>query len=106
MLNQIIKKVDPTREYNLSQIRDEGIFPWARNIRTIRKLVKQDYWGGNFLKARIGGENKYGVEYSIRGRDIIKFLKEYGPGLMMATSVSKKDGNKFKGGSGSGRGQG
>ena len=61
------------------------MFPWSRNIRTIRKLVKRDFWGSNELKAKISGETKYGIEYGIKGKNIIKFLEKYGDGLMMAS---------------------
>lgn len=104
-IKETIRKIEAGREYNLSHIRDEGLFPWTSDIRTIRKMVHKDYWGDNKLKAHVAGIGR-ALEYKIKGANIIKFLKEYGPGLMMATSVSKKDGNKFKGGSGSGRGQG
>lgn len=76
-----IKSVDPDREYNLTHIKREGLFPWAIDVRTIRKAVKRDFWGENLLKAEISGTGK-GADYKIKGRNIIKFLEKYGPGYM------------------------
>ena len=80
-LKETIKKIDPKREYNLSHIQQEEIFPWARNISTVRKIVKVDYWGENMLKAHISGTGR-ALEYKITGKNIISFLEKYGPGFL------------------------
>lgn len=82
-IKEAIKKVDPDREYNLSQIKVEGIFPWVKDIRTIRAIVKKDLWGENMLKSLITGEGR-GMDYKIKGKNIIKFLEKYGSGMMMS----------------------
>ncbi len=83
-LNTVIKRIEPLRDYNLSHIKDEGLFPWAKNIRTVRKIVHQDKVTENVLKAVITGEGR-ALDYKIKGRNISKFLEKYGPGFMLAT---------------------
>jgi hypothetical protein len=99
-INEAMRKIDTGREYNLSHIRDEGLFPWTRDIRTIRKMVHRDYWGENLLKALVSGAGR-ALEYKIKGANIIRFIEKYGPGLMMATAGSNKHARKLKGDSAS-----
>ena len=98
-INAVIKKIKANEEYNLTNIKDEGLFPWTKNLQTIRKIVKKDYWGENMLKAEVGGE-KQGMEYRIKGKHIIQFIKVYGPGFMMAGSNKAKYGNNTRGSGG------
>lgn len=84
-LNAAIKRIEPDRDYNLSHIKDEGLFPWVRNIRTVRRIVHQDKATENVLKAVITGEGR-ALDYKIKGRNISKFLEKYGPGFMLAAS--------------------
>ena len=81
-ISRTIKKVEPDRTYTLRSISKERLFPWAKDRRTIVKIVKKDYWGSNMLRAEISGEG-LNAEYAIKGRNIIKFLRKYGPGLML-----------------------
>lgn len=85
-ISAVIKRIKPEREYNLSHIKDEGLFPWTKNLQTIRKVVKKDYWSDNVLKAKISGTGG-GVDYRIRGEHIVKFIRRYGDGLMMSKNV-------------------
>lgn len=80
-------KIDPQKDYNLSTITAEEIFPWAKNIRTVRKIVRRDYSEENMLKSLITGEGR-ALDYKIKGKNIIRFIERYGEGLMM--SVLKK----------------
>src|SRR3990167_9054879 len=100
-ISEVIRRIKPEQEYNLSHIRDEGLFPWTKNLQTIRKTVKKDYWGENMLKALVTGVGQ-ALEYRIKGKHIIKFLKIYGHGLEMAGS-GKVNGNNTRGRAG-GRG--
>lgn len=79
-----IKKVDPEREYNLSNIIGEEIFPWVKSIKTVRRIVKRDIESENLLKTRVTGSGR-GLVYKIKGKNIIKFLEKYGSGLMIAS---------------------
>ena len=99
-ISEIIRRIKPEREYNLTNIKDERLFPWTKNLQTIRKVVKKDYWGENMLRAEISGTGG-GVDYRIRGRRIKRFLQKYGSGLEMAGSNKAKYGNNTRGNTGS-----
>src|SRR3990167_8832960 len=88
-ISEVIRRIKPEQEYNLSHIKDEGLFPWTKNLQTIRKTVKKDYWGENMLKACISGTGG-GVDYRLKGKYLVKFLKRYGEGLLLSKN---KDGH-------------
>lgn len=69
---------DPKREYAIADVKRMGLIPWARNYRTLQKIVVQDFFGENVLEARIEGEGRQ-VRYLMKGANIIKFIKRYGP---------------------------
>ena len=83
-IQNAIKKVDSDREYNLSNIIDEELFPWVKSIKTVRRIVKRDIDGENLLKTRVTGQGR-GLVYKIKGKNIIKFLEKYGSGLAIAS---------------------
>lgn len=66
-------KIDPERWYGLLDIVTEGLFPWARNVKTVRKWVMLDKKGKNILKAKIVGEEKQ-LRYHIKGKNIVAFV--------------------------------
>lgn len=68
-------------EYTVQGIREANIFPWARNERTIARIIRQDMKEGNELCARIEGEGN-GRRYFVKGKNIIKYIERYGPVLM------------------------
>ena len=86
-----IKKIEKAREYSLLEIEKLGIIPWAKDIRTIRKLVKRDIWEDNIFKAMIRGGG-HATRYSIIGRNIIAYLQKNGEVMMevMRVRVPKK----------------
>lgn len=79
-----IKKLqkEPEREYGLSEMTQEGIFPWAKDLKSIRTIIARDLNGANLLKTRIEGEGRR-KRYTVKAKNIIKFLETYGPGLMI-----------------------
>ncbi len=87
-ITNTIKKIDPEREYNLSNIITDAIFPWARDIRTVRKIVMRDHGGEKVLRAKITGSGR-SLEYRIKGENIIKFLEKYGPGFTLSVAKNK-----------------
>ena len=101
-IKETVRRIKKDGEYNLSHIRDERFFPWTQNLQTIRKIVKNDYWGENILKAAISGAGG-GTDYAIKGENIIKFLDEYGSGFMLAYGNKKQDGKQTEGSGGSSR---
>lgn|SRR3990167_355519 len=103
-IKETVRRIKRDGEYNLSHIRDEGFFPWTQNLQTIRKIVKNDFWGENVLKAKISGTGG-GTEYAIKGENIIKFLEKYGPGFMLGSGKAKQYGKNTAGDSSGGRGE-
>lgn len=81
---EIIKSIDPKKEYNLFEIEKAGFFFWVKTSRSCRKIVKKDFFGENILKAEISGEGE-GTAYKIKGSHIIKFLEKYGEAMKFAS---------------------
>lgn len=81
-------------EFSSQEIRTQGLFPWARNDRTIVKLIERDTTSGeNILRARIEGEGRQ-RRYFIKGRQIIKYIEKYGPALMVRVPKPKRHEHK------------
>lgn len=74
-------KRDPKRKYTLAEIQAMRMMPWAKNGRTIRKILDADRSGPNLLKSKITGTASQ-RRYLVEGRHLISYLQEYGPGLM------------------------
>lgn len=87
-ITAIIKKIDPKRSYNLTNIKDEGLFPWTTDVRTIRKVVQQDMIGSKMLKTVVTNE-KYGLRYQIKGSNLILFLNKYGEGFILSGKLAR-----------------
>ena len=65
--------INPTKEYNLKQIRDGKFIPWALHYQTLRRIVEED-----LLKAiRTGSVHDRQSRYIITGKDIINYKKQY-----------------------------
>lgn len=86
-IQAIIKKIDPKKNYNLSNIKSEGLFPWAAHIRTIGKIVQQDLDGDNMLKTTVTFEGN-GKRYVIKGNRLVLFINKFGEGFMMSVKKS------------------
>lgn len=86
-MEKIIKKLleDPEKEYGLSEITQEGLFPWVKDFKTMSLIVGRDMRADNLLKAKVIGECQ-GRRYVIKAKNIAKFLQTYGAGLMMGKS--------------------
>ena len=66
-------KISPERWYSLSEMVQEQLFPWCRNIATYRRYILADRQANNFLKAFITGQGR-SKKYKIKGENIIKYL--------------------------------
>ena len=89
MIKEARRKIRELEEYNLSRIKQEGLFPWAKSIITIRSIIKRDYLGDNILKALISGQGR-GTDYKIKGSNLIKFLEKCGAGITALTKTKIK----------------
>jgi hypothetical protein len=65
--------IDPERWYGIMEIVDEGLFPWCKTVKSVRKWIQIDRAGKNKLKATIVGEGT-NTRYHIKGSNIIVFL--------------------------------
>ncbi len=57
------------------------LLPWAKDERTVRKILEQDKKGPNVLRAKITGTGS-NRRYLVEGKYIISYLQIYGPALM------------------------
>ncbi len=89
IIEKTIKKIDSEREYSLSDMLVDRLFPWTNDFRSVRKMVGKDAIGENVLKTMVTGEGR-GRQYRIKGKNIIKFLEKYGEGLTMNLSEKLK----------------
>ena len=72
--------IKPTKEYNLKEIRDQGLIPWALHHQTLRRIILKDFAGDNIMKAKLKGEGRL-IRYSIRGSNIITYINRYAEAL-------------------------
>lgn len=91
------KKVDfikknKIKAYTLTEIRDLKLIPWARNGRTIRKVIAADSM--NLLKAKVIGVGSQ-RRYIVPANGLIKYLQTYGP-VMIGMVRKTKNVNRSK----------
>ena len=67
------QRIDPERWYNLSEMVDEKVFSWCKNIATYRRHILSDRKNSNLLKAVVIGTGRQ-KQYRIKGENIIKFV--------------------------------
>jgi hypothetical protein len=72
--------MDPEKEYGLMELQAAGFFPWAKNTRTLVKIIENDRNGENMLRAKVTGEGRL-RRYRVKGKHVKKFLEKYGPGM-------------------------
>lgn len=69
--------ISPKQTYSLEQIARLKFIPWAHNQRTIKALIESDV-----ISYAVVWNSGNGIRYSVHGKDLIKYLKKYGPYLM------------------------
>ena len=62
------------------EIHEAGFFPWAKNQRTVQRIVEADRNGENMLQSEVSGEGRL-RRYKVTGKHLKKFLEKYGPGM-------------------------
>lgn len=77
---ELLKK-NPRKLYNITEIEELKLIPWARNNRTLLKIIDADKRGANLLRVEIVGVSK-GRRYLVPAGGIIKYLQIYGPALI------------------------
>ncbi len=68
----------PSRMLTLTEIQDMKLIPWARDGRTIRRLIELDYRHANYLESHIRGKGTQ-RRYWVSSHGLINYLKVYGP---------------------------
>jgi hypothetical protein len=86
--------IEPTRTYSLQDIKILELFPWAKDNRTIRKILEEKkYFGASTLKPKIVGSSNR-RRYSVKGSNIINYIKIYGPWLITTVRKTKQYDNR------------
>ena len=68
--------IDPKRFYTLGEIVREGIIPGMDTIPKMSRLVRSDLLFNKVLGAQIVPRGERGVQYKVRGSNIIKYLTQ------------------------------
>lgn len=86
-----VEALQKSRVYTLAEI--TRFMPWAKDGRTMRKILDADMHGPNVLRCEITGTGK-GRRYLVQGRHLISYLKIYGPALMSTVRKPKQHARK------------
>jgi len=90
----MITKVDPKQTYTATDISREGLIPWARDPRTIARIL-----ASGVIKTEMTGESTQ-KRYTVKGSELQEYIKKYGPVLQHTVRkpkqqyVSKKNSDK------------
>lgn len=76
--------IKPKQMYSVRDLETMGTFPWAKDNRTIIKLIEQDMKADNILQATKTGSGRQ-TRYQMQGANINKYIKKYGA-ILMATA--------------------
>ncbi len=87
-------KNSPKKFYTVTDLTKTHLIPWAKDNRTLIKHIEADRASSNILRAEITGTDNY-RSYLIAHKNIIKYLKIYGP-VMMTTIRKPKSNDKRK----------
>lgn len=76
------EKIANEKWYNLVQIVKLGLFPWCKDIKTIRNWIHRDLLGKNTLKAMVSG---HGIQarYKVLGKNLAEFVKQVETGTYL-----------------------
>lgn len=72
--------INPKEYYDISELARMGVFYWIKTRSMAMQVVKRDQELQNVLQVETTGTGK-GTRYKIKGSNIIKFYKVYGPGI-------------------------
>ena len=70
------KEIDPSKEYTLYHLVKIGVFPWVRGYRKYHQVVMADGLGKNVLKAEKVKRGGRGMQYKIKGENLMRYLHE------------------------------
>ena len=92
--NGTITVMDLTRDikpkpYTVTELVRMQAFPWARDHRTIIKMITEDLAGENILRAEVSGSGRQ-RRYQIHGTHIINYIQKYGAVLIPTARKPKQ----------------
>lgn len=82
-----MSSVRPKETYGITELARTGVFWWIKDHRAYRNTILTDRNWENILEADMKGEGK-GKRYEIKGRNISRFIKRYGPGLELMARIN------------------
>jgi hypothetical protein len=68
--------IDPKRFYSLGEIVREGIIPGVDTIPKASRLIHTDALTNKVLRAQRLPRGEFGVQYKVRGSNIISYLAQ------------------------------
>lgn len=70
--------IEPTKHYTLGEIVRDGLIPGVKNIRQAKDVVLTDAVTNKYLNAARVPYGDKGVQYQIRGVNLITYLAQKG----------------------------
>ena len=89
MLKDTIKKIEPEKTYDISEMVEVGMFWWVKDFRSYISIIMHDYRNEKIMQTKITGEGR-GIRYEIKGRNIINFINNYGLGISFQSQRQKR----------------
>jgi len=68
-----IKKIIPEKIYTKQELVKFDLIPWAKHEQTVRRILDRGVLKHNFMK----GLNRANNVWSIKGSDIVEYLKTF-----------------------------
>lgn len=78
-LKNALRRIDPDAGYNISELMRARAFWWISDIRSYRRIVQV---AAKLYGWPVTGTGK-GARYRIKGKDVSRFIKTYGPGIVL-----------------------
>ena len=69
-------KIDPRKFYTLYEIVKEGLIPGIDSTPKAARLMQSDAFTNNVLKAQRVQRGSFGMQYRVKGSNIINFLAQ------------------------------
>ena len=79
-------KIDPNKTYNLTELVELRVFPWIKDRRVYRRIIIENK---SLLRVEVKGDGK-GREYRIKGKHLLKFVKDIDLSTVMLLTHNAK----------------
>lgn len=89
-MRDLTSTLKPKQTYTLMNIAQGGYIPWAKDHRTIVRIIEQDRQGANLLDAQVEGEGR-ARRYLITGKNLKNYLNKTAPVLMHTVRKPKQN---------------